>query len=236
MQNPRRAMLVVGVFGGLLSLATGIHAQSNSFPSGKNIPASQNAQLQHAPSIRSGPIDLSKYSSDVLNCAICRERLGLPALGPSTASANKTELMPPTVSNPTPRFSPPTHHVDRPANPTKEASISAPDRSAAMADTLHIVEQMKVENSKLVEQLAVVAKEREKLQEMMRVQTESFEKKMAEIERSNQETAKMLEARTLEVTKLQNRLQALPKSQRKPKAESGNAKKKPSKNSSKDHE
>jgi hypothetical protein len=72
-----------------------------------------------------------------------------------------------------------------------------------------------------------VAKEREKLQEMMRVQTESFEKKMAEIERSNQETAKMLEARTLEVTKLQNRLQALPKSQRKPKAESGNAKKKP---------
>jgi small-conductance mechanosensitive channel len=96
-----------------------------------------------------------------------------------------------------------------------------------MADTLHIVEQMKVENSKLAEQLVTVAKEREKLQEMMRVQTESFEKKMAEIERSNQETAKMLEARTLEVTKLQNRLQALPKSQRKPKAESGNAKKKP---------
>jgi small-conductance mechanosensitive channel len=142
----------------------------------------------------------------------------------------------PTVSNPTPRFFPPTHHVDRPANPTKEASISAPDRSAVMADTLHIVEQMKVENSKLAEQLVAVAKEREKLQEMMRVQTESFEKKMAEIERSNQETAKMLEARTLEVTKLQNRLQALPKSQRKPKAESGNAKKKPSKNSSKDHE
>lgn len=95
-------MLVVGVFGGLLSLATGIHAQSNSFPSGKNIPASQNAQLQHAPSICTGPIDLCKYSSDVLNCAICRERLGPPTLGPSTASANKTELMPPTVSNPTP--------------------------------------------------------------------------------------------------------------------------------------
>lgn len=104
MQNPRRAMLVVGVFGGLFPLTTGIQAQTNSFPSGKSIPALQNTQLQHAPSIRSGPIDLSKYSSDVLNCAICRERLGLPALGPSTASANKTELMLPTVSNPTPRI------------------------------------------------------------------------------------------------------------------------------------
>jgi hypothetical protein len=94
---------------------------------------------------------------------------------------------------------------------------------------------MKAENSKLTEQLAVSAKEREKLQEMARVQSESFEKKIAEIERSNQETAKMLEARTLEVTELQNKLQAQPKSQKKPKADSGNGKKKPSKNSSKDH-
>jgi hypothetical protein len=358
-------MLVVGVFWGLLPLTTGLQAQTNSLPSAISIPALPNAQLQHVPSIRSGPIDLSKYSSDVLNCAICRERLGLPALGPSTASANKPELIQPSASIPTQRFTPPNQQVDRPAsegdlapkvgasfgasglitagaakqmeasglviqefrpptpkpedfrletlppearkqffqqlelpngarvmsaqimsgnqekgsanltdsstgsetikldgepketapsvpantqapavakeetlqpaNTPKEAPIPAPDRSAAMVDTLEIVEQMKAENSKLAEQLAVAAKEREKLQEMVRVQSESFEKKMAEIERSNQETAKMLEARTLEVTELQNKLQAQPKSQKKPKADSGNGKKKPSKNSSKDH-
>jgi hypothetical protein len=369
MRNPRRAMLVVGVFWGLLPLTTGLQAQTNSLPSATSIPAIPNTLLQHVPSIRSGPIDLSKYSSDVLNCAICRERLGLPALGPSSASANKPELIQPTVSNPTQRFTPPNQQVDRPASegdlapkvgasfgasglitagaakqmeasglviqefrpptpkpedfrletlppqarkqffqqlelpngarvmsaqimsgnqekgsatvidaPTSPESIEpvrnpketapsvpaniqapaaakeetiqppiktneapiptpvpAPDRSSAMADTLQAVEQMKAENSKLTEQLAVSAKEREKLQEMARVQSESFEKKIAEIERSNQETAKMLEARTLEVTELQNKLQAQPKSQKKPKADSGNGKKKPSKNSSKDH-
>ena len=377
MRNPRKAMLVVGFLGGLLPLTSGLQAQTNSLPSATSIPAIPSAQLQHVPSIRSGPIDLSKYSSDVLNCAICRERLGLPALGPSTASANKPELIQPTVSNPTQRFSPPTQQVDRPASegdlapkvgasfgasglitagaakqmeasglviqefrpptpkpedfrletlppearkqffqqlelpngarvmsaqitsgnqekgsatvidaPTSPESIEpvrnpketapsiaanvqapavakeetlqaaikaneasiplpiplpiptpipAPDPSAAMADTLQAVEQMKAENSKLAEQLAAASKEREKLQEMMRVQSESFEKKMAEIERSNQETAKMLEARTLEVTELQNKLQAQPKSQKKPKPDSGNGKKKPSKNSSKDH-
>ncbi|MFN9416248.1 MAG: hypothetical protein ACK578_01945 [Pirellula sp.] len=368
MRNPRRAMLVVGVFCGALALASGLQAQTNTIPSATSIAAFPNAQLQHVPSIRSGPIDLSKYSSDVLNCAICRERLGLPALVPSAASTNKPELIQPSASNPTQRFTPSTQQVNRPASegdlapkvgasfgasglitagtakqleasglviqefrpptpkpedfrleslppearkqffqqlelpngakvmsaqimsghqekgdatvidaPTSPETIApvrspketapsidanvqapavaqeetlqpaiktneapipspipAPDRSAAMAATLQAVEQMKAENLKLAEQLAVAAKEREKLQEMIRVQSESFEKKMAEIERSNQETAKMLEARTLEVTELQNQLKAQPKSQKRPKADSDIGKKKPSKNISKD--
>jgi hypothetical protein len=323
-------MMVVSVLGGLLPLATAIQAQTNSFLSAVNVPAVPNALPQHVPSIRSGPIDLSKYSSDVLSCAICRERLGLPAIGTSPASASKPELVQPLASTPSQKFLSPPQQVDRPAserdlppkvgasfggsglitagaakqleasglviqefrpptpnpedfrlenlppearqqffrqlelpngarvmsaqiiaateptlearkeetlqpaNPTKDKSVT-PEPSTAEAETLQIAEQMKAENSKLAEKLAAAAKEREKLQEMMRVQAESFEKKMAEIERSNQETAKMLEARTLEVTELQNQLQAKPKSQKRSKAEPGNAKKKPSKNTNKDH-
>jgi hypothetical protein len=282
--------MVVSVLGGLLPLATAIQAQTNSFPSAINVPAFPDALPHHVPSIRPGPVDLSKYSSDVLNCAICRERLGLPALAPSTAKANKIELPRSSVSNPTQKFPtqppqvdrpatendlpsqvgtafggpgvitagtakqleapgfiiqelrPPTPNPDevkkeetlQPANATKEAPI-APESSNTLAETTRIAEQMKAENSKLAEQLATAAKEREKLQEMMQVQAESFEKKIAEIERSNQETAKMLEVRTLEITELQNQLQAKPKSQKRSKAVSGNAKKKPSKNASKDH-
>jgi hypothetical protein len=148
------------------------------------------------------------------------------------------------------------------ANTTAELSLR-PYPKNEMDDAKLRESQLKAENLKLSEQLAIAtelqrtkdreiaellannkvildemeaaAKERSKLQELMRVQSEAFEKKIAEIERSNQETAKMLEARTLEVTELQNKLQSLPKSQKNRNKVDSEGAKRSSKNSSQDH-
>ena len=379
MRNPRKTMIAVSVLGSLFPLARELQAQTHSFPGtivtpGLSMvppkstaplqsiaPQQPIAPLQHVPSNHSGPIDLSKYSSEVLNCAVCRERLGLPALRPSTETTMKAELVSPATiptdslpGQPADRlvkegdvlpkvgatfggsglitagaakqleasgmviqeFRPPTPNPDdfrletlpldarqqffqqldlpngarvmsaqimsgnqatqkelvAPSTPQPAAKLpssksAAPEASVApvkeLADPNGNAEQKNAENLKLVDQLAFAAelqkkkdrqidellatnqkillevgsaaKERNKLQEMIATQAESFEKKIAEMERNNQETARMLEARTLEVTELQNKLQMRAKSPKnKAKAESENTPK-TSKKSSKAH-
>lgn len=375
MRNPRKTMIAISVFGSLFPLTLELQAQTHSFPGtivtpGLSIvpqqpvaqlqtiaplqsiaPQRPIAPLQHVPSNHSGPIDLSKYSSDVLNCAVCRERLGLPALQPSTATTMKAEqVSPATVSTnslpvqPSDRpvnegdvlpkvaatfggsglitagaakqleasgmviqeFRPPVPNPNdfrletlpldarqqffqqldlpngarvmsaqimsgnqatqietvAPSTPLPEAKLPssksvAPEAPVKelkeLADTKRNVEQKNAEslkpvepssasemqqkkdrqieellasNQKTLSEIESVAKERNKLQEMISTQAESFEKRMAEMERSNQEMAKMLEARTLEVTELQNKLQMRAKSPKnKAKAESESTRK-----------
>ncbi len=90
----RRSELVAG-----FALSCGIIFASTSF--GQIIVRSDVAVAapQH---LGSGPIDMNNLSADILNCQVCRQRLGLPPLPVSTAALGRSDnVIGPKLATPT---------------------------------------------------------------------------------------------------------------------------------------
>ncbi len=58
------------------------------------------APIRSTQHLGNGPIDMNNLSADVLNCDVCRQRLGLPPLSRPTISSGKVSLpLPPVVTS-----------------------------------------------------------------------------------------------------------------------------------------
>ncbi len=90
----RRSELVAGI-----ALSCGMIFASTSFGQISVRSEVSAAAPQH---LGSGPIDMNNLSADILNCQVCRQRLGLPPLPVSTAALGRSDkVIGPKLATPT---------------------------------------------------------------------------------------------------------------------------------------
>lgn len=216
----------------------------------------------------SGPVDLNKLSPDILNCDVCRQRLGLPpipeagaiSLGglplearqqflrelnlPSGARIMSAQVT--TCEKSLPASDMPIHSENEPT--PKDESSAAADANATPSvlpapppgPTPSVVLELQSINATLkaeLEALMLVQREMQvkaqasarELEETMSKVREEAENRMVKMEVSNEEMARMLEARTVEVSELQAALKKKERELTQTKAKSPRKKKSPKK-------